>query len=68
MYYNAVTLTIYTVNRFNVFLALFIPYFYSVNNLFRDVFMFCFYKDFNGLLFNTSENIVCQFKIVIYRK
>lgn len=27
LYYNAVTLKIYTVNRFNVFLALFIPYF-----------------------------------------
>lgn len=29
--------------------------------------MFCFYKDFNGLLFNASENTVCQFEIVIYR-
>jgi len=29
--------------------------------------MFCFYKNVNGLLFNTSENIVCQFEIVIYR-
>lgn len=28
--------------------------------------MFCFYEDFNGLLFNASENIVCQFDIVIY--
>lgn len=30
-------------------------------------FMFCFYEDFNGFLFNTNESIVCQFNIVIYR-
>lgn len=54
-------------NRFNVFLALFIPYFLQHKIICVEMFfMFCFYEDFNGLLFNTSENIVCQFDIVIY--
>lgn len=28
---------------------------------------YVFYKDFNGLLLNTSENIVSQFEMVIYK-